>query len=580
MSIFAGIESTRKKPHVIATTFGMVGDSPDFQRVSALRRRELVLDKVPDLTPLVRRPGGSMSLLPIQSAALLEASMMRGLFAPIPVGNGKTLITLLLPSVLDSKKAVILVPAQLRNQIHREAESYYGPHFQIPFDRIHVVAYSELSNAGSADVLETIKPDLVVADEAHRLKNVNAARTKRFLRYMKDDNVRFCALSGTMTSRSLMDYYHLIVRALYKNAPMPLNWKVAKYWANALDARPELPFNAGVLRAWCVGDEPPREGYRRRLWQSLGVVAMNENEDGLASLLIRKLRVSIPDAVMKRIHEVRTKWSIDGEEFDGAATRALYLRQLACGFYYRWDWPNGIIDWEWLRARSEWHKFIRETLEYSKKNLDSPFLVYRACERFEKLSRGERLRKTKHELPVIDSPQFRAWRMVEDRPKPPTKHIWIDEFLVNAALARANAEKKKGNVIIWYDLQAFEEPFRRRGIPVYGEGTDAGLAKEPIIACSVGTQSIGKNLQFVYSRNIILSMPPNGVTVQQLFGRTHRKGQEADEVTVDWFGHTPELEAAFAQAIEDATYQEQTGNGRQKILFGTKIDDLSFRVAS
>jgi hypothetical protein len=85
-------------------------------------------------------------------------------------------------------------------------------------------------------------------------------------------------------------------------------------------------------------------------------------------------------------------------------------------------------------------------------------------------------------------------------------------------------------------------------------------------------QGVGKNLQTHFSRNVITQFPPNGLIVEQMLGRTHRPGQEADEVIVDWFGGTPETEAAIYKAIEDARYQEETITGRQKLLYCTRID--------
>ena len=57
-----------------------------------------------------------------------------------------------------------------------------------------------------------------------------------------------------------------------------------------------------------------------------------------------------------------------------------------------------------------------------------------------------------------------------------------------------------------------------------------------------------------------------------MIGRTHRLGQKHDEVTVEWCGHTPELEGAFFQALEEARVFEERDGARQKLCYATRID--------
>jgi hypothetical protein len=70
-----------------------VRNTAELQRIVALPRRPIdsVLrdELVADMTEALRRPGGTMTLRKHQAAALYEAGVHGGLFAPLGVGEGK-----------------------------------------------------------------------------------------------------------------------------------------------------------------------------------------------------------------------------------------------------------------------------------------------------------------------------------------------------------------------------------------------------------------------------------------------------------------------------------------------------------
>ncbi|KKN61330.1 hypothetical protein LCGC14_0522620, partial [marine sediment metagenome] len=204
---------------------GVVTNSVEFKRISALPRRVLDLEAVLDVTCMFLRPNApsdAMRFWPLQSAALIEAATADGLVGDIGVGSGKTLISLALPTAMDSDCAVLLVPPRLKEKTLREIDEVYGRYFDLPLDRLHIVKYTELSSAKSAEILDEIKPDLIIADEAHLLKRLQSARTKRFRRYMAENpGCRFVMLSGTMENRSIIESAHLVELALRKNSPLP-----------------------------------------------------------------------------------------------------------------------------------------------------------------------------------------------------------------------------------------------------------------------------------------------------------------------------------------------------------------------
>ena len=540
-----------------------VQNSLELRRILDLPRRILDIENPPvDYTERFAK-SGELSLRPIQNAGLHEANETDGLFAPIAVGGGKTLLALLLPAVMGAKNAVILTKPGLKKQMIRERETFYGKHFHLPPS--HIVAYTELSSAGKAEILTELKPDLIIADEAHCIGNRSSARTKRFLRYMKaNPSTLFCALSGTMTSRSIKDYAHLIDLALGKNSPLPCRYGDLLEWAAALDTNIENRMPPGFLALLCESGEEVRSGYRRRLIQSPGVVATSEGSIGTSLVVMRRIP-DVPYEIQEIIKGIRLTWSLEDEEFTTALEMDRVLKQVSCGFYYQWDWPHGIVDTEWLEARALYAKEVRQKLKYSREGMDSPLLLHNAAERFHIIGlRGSNCWESEH---------WPGWQRVKDRwkPTPPVKTIWVDDFLVQDALKWAIHTKERG--IIWCQHKALSERIARTGgIPLYGAGTDAGTATAPVIVCTTATQGTGKNLQHYYEHNLFTSLPPNGKAVEQILGRTHRPGQLADEVTVEWCAHTEVLENAMPRVIEDARYMEATTGQKQKILYATRID--------
>jgi hypothetical protein len=549
---------------------GTIGRSSEFRRIEALPRRALDLSSVRDLTEFFRRPGGTMKLRPIQSAALLEAAEQNGLFAPIGVGLGKELICLLLPEVLDAKRAVLLIPSKLKIQVRRETELIYSKHFKLPLDRLTIVTYRELSDRKTDDILEKLNPDVIIANEGHHLRNMlrarASARGRRFLRYMKEHpECRFCILSGTITSRSLNDYAQLLELALRKNSPLPLGYREVQDWAGAIDVKPEYVMQPGALRRFCNEGESVREGYRRRLTETPGVVATNEENEVGAALIVRRYSIPLPDRIQRALAEIKKSFSIEGHQFAQALTKAQTLRTVAAGFYYVWRWPGGVVDTDWLEARAAWTEAVNHKLGRAKRGMDSPALLAEAAERW--------FKDVKTDKPTWECPAWVRWREEKHKKPPPRDAVWLDDYLCRDAVERARKHAKKAPTIIWYLNRAIGAKLGElSGLEVHGDGTDLVGVERDIVIASIHVHGEGKNLQGHYSRNVITQFPPNGLMAEQLLGRTHRPGQEADEVIVDWAGHTPETEAAMYRAIEDAKYQQETLGVRQKLLYCTRID--------
>jgi len=210
------------------------------------------------------------------------------------------------------------------------------------------------------------------------------------------------------------------------------------------------------------------------------------------------------------------------------------------------------------------HRVVRNYLAYhARDGMDSPLLLARAA------AAGR-----------WQCPEWHEWQAVADRPEPRSYPVWISTWAVDAAVKWARHPHAPGapplsdppGSVIWVENVAMGQAIAQRGgFRFYNEG-DASFATDPIIVCSVWSQSEGKNLQDRYSRNLITSPSSSAKVWEQLIGRTHRPGQQADEVTADYFAHSKVFRASFEAALLNAQYIKQTQGQDQKLLIADKVE--------
>ncbi len=612
-SIVEAIGGSSRNVEAFAVSGREVGHSRDLARVMELPRRPRPVDfsalRAQFEHLKVKGPCECQSrfnlrcaseLLDTQAWALAEIRDKGGLLGPISVGDGKTLIDLLAAMVIpDCRVAVLLIPPQLRNQMLAMDWKFYGQHWKLPnlgsgtwFDKarptLHILAYSELSSARNSDVLARVRPDLIIADEAHMLRNAGTARTKRFKRYFSDrPDTRFCCWSGTLTTKSLKDYAHLSALALKEGSPTPLHWPTVEEWAGAIDPS-DFPIGIGALRGLCEAGEHVRAGFRRRLEQTSGVVASPATMSCTASLVFSERKTEAPKAIQEAIANLMNTWQRpDGEELITGLDMHRCAKELSSGFYYHWIWPRNEtkeVRAHWMGVRREWHREMREKLKQSKEYMDSPLLLVRAAIRWhdgyvhiKRDANGkeiERQRIPPHTRgspePVWDSGVWPEWLKARDSAKPETEGVWIDDWL-----ARDCAVWCRETVgICWYEHELFGRRVAELSDrPLYGPGPEArariiGERGTRSIVASMRSHGTGKNLQ-AFSRNLFGNMFSDAAIGEQVLGRTHRQGQLADEVTAEVYRHTPVVIEALNRARMLARYIEDTMGGSQKLLRAT-----------
>lgn len=578
-----------------------VKPSEDLTRILALPRRPRPSDEAQtqiaeQMTALLRRdnpkcacaklrPGTPCitKLLPVQGWYLLEA-MAGGALGHVTAGSGKTLIGFLLPMVVPhTKRAVLLIPPELLEQALSDFE-FASQHFRLPNlagskgtfypDRpvLDLLAYSKLSAKSCTAWFSTHKPDLVIADEAQNLSNVEGVRGDRFLRYFMDapHPVRLCAHSGSLTVDGLDDYSHLSALALLEGSPLPIDPSTVIEWASALDPtregkRPPAP--PGALLQLCEPGEHARGGFRRRLVDTLGVITTLDAAIPTKLEIRRREAPSLPESVQKALASIRGGERPDGEELIEEVERKMAARQAAYGFYYFWRFPRGEPEplvKEWRARRKAWGRALRTRLEGRTDGMDSPQLLTEAADRFDSGYAGE--------LPVWSCPERAPWREIQPLVQPVPAFEWLDDFMARDAVlwGRENAG------IIWYGHSAFGQRVAELGgFPLY-EGGDAASAAiraergDRTVVASIKAHGVGKNLQ-AFTRGLIANTPSSNGVLEQLLARTHRTGQQAEKVTFDFYLHTSEVIDGWEKALSEGEYKFHTTGSRERVLFADRV---------
>lgn len=576
--------------------------SREFVRVEGLPRRtwdaaspalRLYAEK---LSAHFRVPGGTMTFFPDQAQALYEISLFGSLVAPLQVSKGKTLIALMAPVVAAGaaglgvvERPMMVLPANLIEKTEAEARMY-AHHFRI-CRKIELVSYSILSRKNGRDILAERRPDMIIADEAHHLKNLKAGVTKKVDWYLTANagRVRYVDLTGTAWTNSIKEIAHRVRWALgLQRAPLPSTPTELLEWAEKIDEEGEGldEERAGALMRFvergdwatihdvggkelaCDLRTALRRGFSRRFFETPGIVGSRGENDVGASLQFRLLQLHPPKVVQDALKKLEEDWETpDGFAFTEGLMRAEFGRTIALGFYLRRDpWPPRV----WIDARRRYAASVRYLVK-NRAGLDTPQMacdavklrgMYREVE-FETL-RGE-------EIQIGEA--FDVWDKIKPTFVYRTEPTWLSTHALDAIEAWLSDDAPG---IVWCeDVALAEETARRFNLPLYAtqgreRRTGAPIGNEKgdrSIVCSVSSNLEGRNLQ-MFSRGLITNLPPNAGRVEQTVARWHRRGIKFDVAECDIFmgsvWHREALERIFAQAHKAEAEQGQ----RQKVLYG------------
>lgn len=577
--------------------------------------------------PCIRRLNRFQGWYLWEAFTIPRGGVVRGVVGSAGAGHGKTGPDILLPMVTlgPGELALCLIKASLRPQFELNYQQW-AQHFRVPNlaggagvvdptrPVLEVLSYTQISRPENTAYLEARKPKVLIADECQALGNLEASGTARlFASIGARPDTLFFPHSGSLSGKGLKSWWHILAASLREHSPAPLQLELVKEWGACLDPfteeRAHLRAPIGALRKLCQPGEDARDGFRRRLRETFGVVS---TDDLSVSTRIRmEARTpTIPTEVKLAIREVReTGDRPDGETLLELLEVLTCCRQLACGFYYRWRFPHvydargaevedeeqrrEVVD-TWFKRRRAWGAEMRARMVYRVPFMDSPALLRDAAIR--------KLQGYRGELPVWESKHWKPWADFEKRVEAIPDVVRVSDYLVRDAADWA----REYSGIVWVRHRAFGDWLAElTGLPYYGQEASkvqnlnptkemqrrraAFIEREretnpayhwsdtpgewiqtedgtrPIIA-SVWAHGTGKNLQ-AWNRALFANDLADHNMWDQALARMHRPGQSAEVVHVDLYQHTSEMQDALAKAIGGARYQQQTEGVMNRLLF-------------
>lgn len=542
----------------------MIKPGPEMRRILALPRRTVRRVADADLSDTLRSWAPHLKEAQVIALHELEISQNpRGIFGDIGVGAGKFLVAMLAGKLLGLRRSLIITDSQLITQARREIDKFRD-RFEAAGWEPMLLSYEALSGTDAVHILDKLDPQIVSCDEAHRLCHRESARTQRVLTFASQhEEVRWNILSGSLQRRHLCEIDHLAELALRDGSWLPQTDAAFSEWEMVLDrgAQPstEQVAKLSPLMTW-AGKETPQEAYRERYLSTPGVVSIHDTGPGM-SLRVGKICSSLTGTIEQAFDDLTATWTLpDGTELVDSIEFRRHSQTLSIGFYYSVTYPDTpaeILD-AWKEARRGWQRELRQQLHY-RRYLD-----------LDTVARVERAAIAGYGVPTSVIEAHRAWVAVQETVTPTHKTVWIDTAPVEQAVRLL---KRTTSGLLWfYNSTALRPVLEDLGVPVFAGGDPAPSADLPYAACSVRSHGTGKNLQ-TWSNQIILEAPSSAGAWEQLLGRTHRHGQEADAVTAQilcttWFNH-----AQFFSAHKEALEIEEKFGTKQRLVYSDKLAD-------
>jgi hypothetical protein len=557
--------------------------TPEFDRIRALARRDPAELKTEAVALAVTRslsmPGNDRVLFPIQAAAIVGACRSvelgsPGAVLPLGVGEGKTDVSFVLPYVLAADRAVLLVPGSLTTskpgtlgKTERDFRALRAHWKERPYGQI--ISYERLGRANGGEILLKYRPDLIVCDEAHMLRNAGpegAACAKVVVSYVKAARAAgfectVVVMSGTLTGGKLGHMAHLVELALGHRSFLPTDEYDLDMWRRAVDADVEVGgrVDPGCLLDFCQPEDlkgsklaRARRAIRRRMHETEGVVASTSHRVRSA---LRFNTVGLAGGIDNDTwYALREDWRLpNGDQCLDNFEVHRQARNFSCGYWGDWDPPPSK---EWRARRKRYAKAVRGVIKAG-------------------------LCNTEVEARVVlrDTTELAEWFEIKGEYDPTEHRVahWLSSATLEACAAWA---KRLKSGIIWTQHIPFGERLEKDfGIPYYREeglnasGVYIEQATERVVCASVQSNGTGRNLQHQWSNNLIHDPFGSAERNEQTIGRTHRHLQKADAVNVDFLIACREHVNALRRARERAAAIELMTDNPQKLVYGDWITE-------
>jgi hypothetical protein len=516
-----------------------------------------------------------------QVDAIASFLAFQGNLAGIPVGGGKSLIALACAKWSGGDRTVLICPTNLVEKLrHRDvpmAREGFG--FDLPvydclewpsrsrvtmgqrrLPGVYLVPSSLLSRDRGEELLFAIQPDTVVIDEAQHFKHYRSGRTKQLAAYIDQAQPKVVAMSGTLTTKSLMEYAHLSRWCFGTGSPLPIYLQHVKDWAGVVDVGQEegLPDPTVTvvlldLLRWSMQYFQPatdlplqrriRQAVAFRLSSAPGVVVRDGIDLGIEAH-VRQIRIPMPPQIRESMEKIDCLIAPTELPIPYALHKYRWHSQVTCGFYTERKPPPTMdpsledLFWEREATRNAFQARVGSFLQ-AQKRLKFPMQVSR-----EAMTHPERLPEDLVDLHAeLHDLRFRD---LPDAVSIPTR---MDPFRILQAVEWA----KQGRGIIWYYhrevAQWLVEHLNEAGVnfgfyPATKEaneklsrGGDDVFGR--VAVCSFAAHCTGKDLQG-FDRMLFLELPRQAANIEQAFGRIYRFGQQSDSVSAETFVSDPE----------------------------------------
>jgi hypothetical protein len=521
----------------------------ETRRIYGLLRRPLraSAEQAKDLTDQLASAHGAQTLWAEQAAALREIKLYGGVICGLGTGEGKTLVSLLAPTLLSHiPRPLLLTPsASISSGKVLRAYEAAKEHWLVR-DDIHWLGYGQLSRAAYADYLTTYNPGMLILDEAHRAGRYDSAITKRIERWRAlNPRAPIICLSGTlMASRFVEDIARLCEWSLGAKSPVPRTSAKQTLRNYKLATAGKIPFGVlGDLKA--VG---------RRYRETPGVVVSTGKRAVSASLYATPVHVDVGPEIVEAFKHLRAGKLPDGSEVidpDGHKTWQI-ATALALGFWRKWE-PHPPL--EWLHAYRTWAAYCREVIADGSNDLDTELRVRNAS------------------IHDPDCWPLHEWLRIKPLYNEPKITVWLTRERLKAAHAWLKAHPTG---LLWTAHPAFGNELARRGgwhfyhqnakdrngasVLDHKRGTAAVVS---VAACSTDLDGMQK----IWNTNLYVSPMASGDAHEQSLARTHRHGQEAAEVhTYYWIACRENAEALDGAREKESTVSLIENRSRKLLI--------------